>query len=126
MQFFLSHDATFLSTWKIRGTSHRFRLVRLCWLCETKQVRQRNLFFVHCRRFVQKFSPLDQDGSTMRLYSSPSSIPTQTVRILIADKNRMGTQLLAESMGRDARFEIVSATDPAKILSIVTDQKPDL
>jgi DNA-binding NarL/FixJ family response regulator len=38
----------------------------------------------------------------------------------------MGTQLLAESLSRDARFEIVSATTPADILSIVTDQKPDL
>ena len=62
----------------------------------------------------------------MRLYSSPSSTPTQTIRILIADRNRMGTQLLAESLSRDARFEIVSATDPARILSIVADQKPEL
>jgi len=62
----------------------------------------------------------------MRLHSSSSSIPMQTIRILIADRNRMGTQLLAESLGRDARFEIVSATAPADVLSIVTDQKPDL
>ena len=47
----------------------------------------------------------------MRLHSSPSSTPRQTVRILIADRNRMGTQLLAESLGRDDRFEIISELD---------------
>jgi two-component system, NarL family, nitrate/nitrite response regulator NarL len=62
----------------------------------------------------------------MRLNSSPGSTPTQTVRILIADRNRMGTQLLAESLGRDARFEIIPATAHSNVLSIVADQKPEL
>ncbi len=35
----------------------------------------------------------------MRLQSSPSLSPTQSIRILIADRNRMGNQLLAESLG---------------------------
>src|SRR6185437_5249407 len=61
----------------------------------------------------------------MRLHSPPSSAPSHT-RILIADRNRMGTQLLAESLSRDARFEIVSANTPAEILAIVAEQKPDL
>ena len=58
--------------------------------------------------------------------SSPSSIPTQAIRILIADRNRMGSQLLAESLGRDSRFEIVAAAAPADILSIVTTLQPHL
>jgi len=62
----------------------------------------------------------------MRLQSSPSSITKQAFRILIADRNRMSNQLLAESLGRDPRFEIVSAATPADILSIVTNLQPDL
>jgi two-component system, NarL family, nitrate/nitrite response regulator NarL len=58
--------------------------------------------------------------------SSPSSIPTQGIRILVADRNRIGNQLLAESLGRDPRFEIVAAATPADILSIVTNLQPDL
>ena len=45
----------------------------------------------------------------MHLHSSPSSTPTRAIRILIADRNRMGSQLLAESLARDPRFEIVAA-----------------
>src|SRR5450755_1424520 len=62
----------------------------------------------------------------MRLHSSPSSIPAQATRILIADRNRMGNQLLAESLGRDPRFEIVASAAPAEILSVVTNLQPDL
>jgi PleD family two-component response regulator len=62
----------------------------------------------------------------MRLHSSPSSTPAHAVRILIADRNRMGNQLLAESLGRDPRFEIVAAAAPSDILSIVTNLQPDL
>jgi DNA-binding NarL/FixJ family response regulator len=62
----------------------------------------------------------------MRLQSSPSSIPAQATRILIADRNRMCNQLLAESLGRDPRFDIVAAASPADILSVVTNLQPDL
>jgi two-component system, NarL family, nitrate/nitrite response regulator NarL len=62
----------------------------------------------------------------MRLQSSPSLSPTQSIRILIADRNRMGNQLLAESLGRDPRFEVVAAAAPKEILSVVTNLQPDL
>ena len=62
----------------------------------------------------------------MRLHSSPSATPTQSIRILIADRNRMGNQLLAESLGRDPRFKIVAAVTPAEVLSVVTNLQPDL
>ena len=62
----------------------------------------------------------------MRLQSSPSLSPTQSIRILIADRNRMGNQLLAESLGRDPRFEVVAAAAPTEILSVVTNLQPDL
>ena len=57
---------------------------------------------------------------------SPSSIATQVIRILIGDRNRMSNQLLAESLGRDLRFEIVAASAPADILSTVTTLQPHL
>src|SRR5580692_5075968 len=57
---------------------------------------------------------------------SPRALPAQATRILIADRNRMGNQLLAESLGRDPRFEIVAAAAPADILSNVATLKPDL
>ena len=59
----------------------------------------------------------------MRLQSSPSLSPTQSIRILIADRNRMGNQLLAESLGRDPRFEVVAAA-PKEILPLVTNLQP--
>jgi two-component system, NarL family, nitrate/nitrite response regulator NarL len=62
----------------------------------------------------------------MHLQSSPVLKPNQSIRILIADRNRMGNQLLAESLGRDPRFEIVAATAPAEILPAVTNLQPDL
>ena len=62
----------------------------------------------------------------MRLHSSPGSTPTQAIRILIADRNRMGNQLLAESLGRDPHFEIVTAATPGEILKVVTSLQPDL
>ena len=62
----------------------------------------------------------------MRLHSLPSSIPKESTRILIADRNRISNQLLAESLGRDPRFEIIAAAAPAEILSAVTNLQPDL
>ena len=57
---------------------------------------------------------------------SHNSTPTQAIRVLIADRNRMSNQLLAESLGRDARFEIVALATPVDILSIVTSLQPHL
>jgi two-component system, NarL family, nitrate/nitrite response regulator NarL len=62
----------------------------------------------------------------MSLRPSPSLNPTQSIRMLIADRNRMGNQLLAESLGRDPRFEIVAAAAPTEILPTITNLKPDL
>jgi two-component system, NarL family, nitrate/nitrite response regulator NarL len=62
----------------------------------------------------------------MRLHSTLGSTPMQAIRILIADRNRIGNQLLAESLARDPRFEIVAAAVPAEILSAVTNLQPDL
>lgn len=61
----------------------------------------------------------------MRLQSSPSLSPAKSIRILIADRNHMGNQLLVESLGRDPRFEVVAAA-PKEILSVVTNLQPDL
>ena len=53
-----------------------------------------------------------------------NSTLTQAIRVLIADRNRMSNQLLAESLGRDPRFEIVALASHVDILSIVTTLQP--
>jgi two-component system nitrate/nitrite response regulator NarL len=59
------------------------------------------------------------------LSQSPhNSTPTQAIRVLIADRNRMSNQLLAESLGRDPRFEIVALAAPSDILSVVATLQP--
>jgi len=55
-----------------------------------------------------------------------NSTLTQAIRVLIADRNRMSNQLLAESLGRDPRFEIVALASHVDILSIVTTLQPHL
>ena len=57
---------------------------------------------------------------------SHNSTLTQAIRVLIADRNRMSNQLLAESLGRDPRFEIVALASHVDILSIVTTLQPHL
>src|SRR6267142_199142 len=104
-----------------------FRLVRPHGLCETNhvplvisvvQVPLKKLSFLTTKKI--------RTALIMRLHPSPSSTPTHTIRILIADRNRMGNQLLAESLGRDPRFDIVAAVGPAEILPVVTNLQPDL
>src|ERR1700722_14256552 len=58
--------------------------------------------------------------------SSRGSKPARAIRILIADRDRMSNQLLAESLGRDPRFEIIAAAAPADILSATTTHQPHL
>jgi DNA-binding NarL/FixJ family response regulator len=49
------------------------------------------------------------------------------IRVLIADKTRMNTQLLAHSLGQDGRFEVVEADPPEDaILAAVSSTKPDV
>src|ERR1039458_5913616 len=60
---------------------------------------------------------------------SNCSQPAQPIRILIADRNYMGSQLLAESLGRGLRFEAVAVAAAAAttdILSAVSARKPDV
>lgn len=55
--------------------------------------------------------------------------PEQPIRILIADRNCMGNQLLAESLDRDSRFETVgvaTATATTDILSMVSAREPSV
>jgi len=59
----------------------------------------------------------------MTLSPSPGSTPTQRTGILVADRNRMASQLLAESLARDPRFEIVVAS-AADVFSIATTRRP--
>jgi hypothetical protein len=51
--------------------------------------------------------------------------PAQRIRILVADRDRMGSQLLAESLGRDSRFEILGVAAAADIFPIAA-REPDV
>jgi two-component system nitrate/nitrite response regulator NarL len=51
---------------------------------------------------------------------------SKAIRVLIADRTFMGSQLLAESLARDPRFEIVAVTAPANLLSIAAEEKPEV
>jgi DNA-binding NarL/FixJ family response regulator len=55
---------------------------------------------------------------------SPDSPP---IRVLVADKTRMNTQLLAHSLARDNRFRVVEAESTAdSILGLTGSAKPDV
>src|SRR3984893_10632374 len=62
----------------------------------------------------------------MSLFLSSSLKPSVPLRILVADRNRMGSQLLAESLGRDPRFEISGVVAAAEILSLAGSRKADV
>jgi len=49
----------------------------------------------------------------------------QRISLLVADRDRMGSQLLAEALGRDPRFEIVAVAIASDILPIAARQ-PDV
>ena len=60
---------------------------------------------------------------------SPSvifSTPEKRVRILISDRNRMASHLLAESLSRDPYFEVTCVTAGDEVLPSALAHKPDL
>ncbi len=60
---------------------------------------------------------------------SPSAIlstPERRVRILISDRNRMASHLLAESLSRDPYFEVTCVTAGDEVISSAVAHKPDL
>jgi len=59
--------------------------------------------------------------------SHPAAEPkvAQRIRILVADRNRMGSQLLAESLGRDQRFEILAVAAASDIF-LLAAREPDV
>jgi DNA-binding NarL/FixJ family response regulator len=52
--------------------------------------------------------------------------PVQQIRVLIAERNRMASQLLAESLQRDTRFQVVGICTAAELLSVATTRKTDV
>jgi len=63
------------------------------------------------------------------MMSSPASEPrnpTRCVRISICDRNRLSSQLLAESLDRNPQFEIAAVTGAEEALSSALVRKPDL
>ncbi len=59
-------------------------------------------------------------------HSAPLSDSLKQIRILVADRNPMNSQLLAESLGRSARFEIAGVAAAEKVLSVVPLHKADV
>ena len=62
----------------------------------------------------------------MRPDSSSRSKSPIPIRVFVADRNRMGSQLLAESLGRDPRFEVAGITAAADLLSVTGPCKADV
>jgi len=62
----------------------------------------------------------------MRPNSSSRSAPPIPIRVFVADRNRMGSQLLAESLGRDPRFEVAGIAAAADLLSVTGPCKADV
>jgi two-component system nitrate/nitrite response regulator NarL len=54
------------------------------------------------------------------------STPEKRVRILISDRNRMASHLLAESLSRDPYFEVTCVAAGDEVLSSALAHKPDL
>lgn len=58
--------------------------------------------------------------------ASKSRNQARRVRISICDRNRLSSQLLAESLDRDPQFEIFAVTGAEEILSSALVRKPDV
>lgn len=57
---------------------------------------------------------------------SVSNKSSAKVRLSISDRNRMSSQLLAESLARNPQFEIVAIPGPEEVISSAWNRKPDL
>ena len=51
---------------------------------------------------------------------------TQQIRVLIAERDRMACQLLAESLERDPRYQVVAMPPVNELLSVASLRKPDV
>jgi DNA-binding NarL/FixJ family response regulator len=58
--------------------------------------------------------------------SSPSFKGPPQIRVLIAERNRLASQLLTESLERDSRFQVVAVPPVAELFSAATKHKPDV
>jgi two-component system nitrate/nitrite response regulator NarL len=61
---------------------------------------------------------------------SPPGVSTHSqaprIRVFIAERNRMATQLLVESLERDSKFQVTAVSTVAELLSIATTCKSDV
>jgi len=63
-------------------------------------------------------------SATLNATSAPEG--AQPIRILVAYRNHLDSQLLAESLERDPRFHVVSLPTSAQLLAAATSTKPDV
>src|ERR1700680_1554295 len=59
-------------------------------------------------------------------YSPSISAPSKRIRVLVADRSPMNSQLLAESLGRNSGFEITGTAVAKEVLSLVSLYKTDV
>jgi DNA-binding NarL/FixJ family response regulator len=62
--------------------------------------------------------------ATLSVLSAPDG--AQQIRILVADRNRLDSQLLGESLERDPHFQVVAIATGAQLLSAAAASKPDV
>jgi len=103
-----------------------FQLVRPQPPCETSVTLPRPAFSGLAARAMQDFFRSRSAWVDMLSQSSHNPASKRAIRVLIADRSRMSNQLLAESLGRDPRFQVVALATPLDILSIVTTLQPHL
>ncbi len=56
----------------------------------------------------------------------PISYTNKSIRVLVADRNPMASELLAESLSRDPRFEIAGVAEAREVLSLAPLRKSDV
>jgi len=79
------------------------------------------------REITPKSNDSEQRALNMALSSSPIFNALQKrVRILISDRNRMASHLLAESLDRDPQFEVAAIATVDDVLSLAQSHKPDV
>lgn len=97
------------------------------------EAEQGNFWWNFLQKVPIKWAVLEiatSNGAYMTSILFPTcSQSTQPIRILVADRNCMGSQLLAESLDRDCRFEAVAVTAIAgstDVLSQFSSRKPHI
>jgi two-component system, NarL family, nitrate/nitrite response regulator NarL len=81
---------------------------------------------IHDARNISYNSTVTMKDMVVCSHSSSGPQPLKPIRVFVADRNRMASQLLSESLARDSRFEITGVVAAAEILSMAGSIKADV